>query len=87
MGSYLELVEDSGAGETFADVAELQAAMHRMLADSARRREMGATAYMRFRASYSEDVVVPRYLALVNRFRSQHAALPSLPMHAAPAHV
>ena len=40
MGSYLELVENSGAGETFADVADLQAAMRRMLADPARRREM-----------------------------------------------
>jgi glycosyltransferase involved in cell wall biosynthesis len=87
MGSYLELVENSGAGETFTNVAELQAAMHRMLADASRRREMGAAAYASFRASYSEDVVVPRYIALVNRFRSQHAAVPSLPMHTAPAHV
>jgi glycosyltransferase involved in cell wall biosynthesis len=87
MGSYLELVENSGAGETFANVAELQAAMHRLLADPARRRAMGATAYSRFQASYSEDVVVPQYIALVNRFRSRQAAVPSLPMHAAPAHV
>jgi glycosyltransferase involved in cell wall biosynthesis len=87
MGSYLELVENSGAGETFANVAELQAAMHRLLADPARRRAMGATAYSRFQASYSEDVVVPQYIALVNRFRSRQAAIPSLPMHAAPAHV
>jgi glycosyltransferase involved in cell wall biosynthesis len=86
MGSYLELVENSGAGETFVDVAELQAAMHRMLADHTRRREMGATAYARFRASYSEDVMVPRYLALVDRFRSRRAAAPSLPMHDAPVH-
>ena len=87
MGSYLELVENSGAGETFTTVPELQAAMRRMLADSARRSAMGATAYSRFRASYSEDVVVPQYLALVNRFRSRGSAVPSLPLHAAPAHV
>ena len=87
MGSYLELVENSGAGETFTTVTELQAAMHRMLADSARRGAMGAAAYSRFRASYCEDVVVPQYLALVNRFRSRHTAVPSLPLHAAPAHV
>jgi glycosyltransferase involved in cell wall biosynthesis len=87
MGSYLELVENSGAGETFTNVAELQAAMHRMLADSARRRAMGAAAYSCFQTSYSEDIVVPQYLALVNRFRSRHAAVPSLPMHGAPAHV
>jgi glycosyltransferase involved in cell wall biosynthesis len=87
MGSYLELVENSGAGETFTNVAELQAAMHRMLADSARRRAMGAAAYSCFQTSYSEDIVVPQYLALVNRFRSRHAGVPSLPMHGAPAHV
>jgi glycosyltransferase involved in cell wall biosynthesis len=87
MGSYLELVENSGAGETYTNVAELQAAMHRMLADSARRRAMGAAAYSCFQTSYSEDIVVPQYLALVNRFRSRHAAVPSLPMHGTPAHV
>ena len=87
MGSYLELVENSGAGETFTNVAELQAAMHRMLADSARRRAMGAAAYSCFQTSYSEDIVVPQYLALVSRFRSRHAAVPSLPMHGTPAHV
>jgi glycosyltransferase involved in cell wall biosynthesis len=87
MGSYLELVENSGAGETFSSVTELQAAMHRMLADSTRRRAMGAAAYACFQASYSEDVVVPRYLALVDRFRSRQTAMPSLPMRAAPAHV
>jgi hypothetical protein len=58
-----------------------------MLVDSTRRSEMGAAAYACFRASYSEDVVVPRYIALVNRFRSQHASVPSLSMQATPAHV
>ena len=86
MGSYLELVENSGAGETFTNVAELQAAMHRMLTDPARRSAMGATAYSRFRSSYCEDVVVPRYLELVHRFRARHAVVPSLPMHGAPVH-
>jgi glycosyltransferase involved in cell wall biosynthesis len=87
MGSYLELVENSGAGETFADVPELQAAMHRLLGDPARRRAMGAAAYACFRASYSEDVVVPRYIELVNRFRSRHADIPSLSMPTAAVHV
>lgn len=86
MGSYLELVENTGAGATFTSVSELQTEMRRMLVDSARRREMGATAYACFRASFSEDVVVPRYLALVDRFLSRDAHAPSLPMHAAPVH-
>ena len=87
MGSYLELVENTGAGETFIDVADLQAAMHRMLADPARRRAMSASAYAHFRASFSEDVVVPRYLALVDRFLARRAVVPALPASAVPAHV
>jgi hypothetical protein len=58
-----------------------------MLADPARRREMGATAYANFRASFSEDVVVPRYFDLVERLRTRHAVAPPPRMHAAPVHV
>ena len=87
MGSYLELVEGTGAGETFADVAELKAAMQRMLATGTGRAQMGAAAYAHFRATFSEDVVVPRYLALVERFQSRREAAPSWPIPAAPAHV
>jgi glycosyltransferase involved in cell wall biosynthesis len=82
MGSYLELVENTGAGETFSDVAELQGAMRRLLA-SAARRAMGATAYAHFRANFSEDVVVPRYLALVDRILSRRQPAPSMPAPAA----
>lgn len=78
MGSYLELVENTGAGETFVDVADLQAAMRRMVTNTARRREMGAAAYAHFRATFSEDVVVPRYIALVDRLLSRRPAVPSL---------
>jgi glycosyltransferase involved in cell wall biosynthesis len=86
-GSYLELVEGTGAGETFADAAELQSAMHRMVRDTERRGEMGAAAYALFRSTFSEDVVVPRYLALVERFLARPLVAPSLPQHAAPVHV
>jgi hypothetical protein len=88
MGSYLELVENTGAGETFSDVAELQAAMRRLLLSTARR-AMGATAYAHFRANFSEDVVVPRYLALVDRILARRQTAPSMPAPAAtsPAHV
>jgi glycosyltransferase involved in cell wall biosynthesis len=89
MGSYLELVENTGAGETFGDVAELRAAMRRMLSNPARRRDMGATAYARFRATFSEDVVVPRYLALVERMLARRRGVTSMPEPATapPAHV
>jgi glycosyltransferase involved in cell wall biosynthesis len=87
MGSYLELVEGTGAGETFSDVPELQGAMRRMLASDTRRRQMGARAYAHFRETFSEEVVVPRYLSLVERFLSRREATPALPVPAAPAHV
>jgi glycosyltransferase involved in cell wall biosynthesis len=87
LGSYLELVEGTGAGETFADGGELRAALQRLTADPARRAAMSAAAYARFRSTYTEDVVVPQYLALVERLlpRSRHPA--ALPPWNTPAHV
>jgi glycosyltransferase involved in cell wall biosynthesis len=79
IGSYVELVEGSGAGEIFGDARELESAMRRFLADPARTASMGARAYERFRAAYSEDAVLPRYLQLVDRALGGTAAVPSLP--------
>lgn len=86
MGSYLELVEGTGAGETFVGPADLLAAMRRMLDDPARRSAMGAAAYAHFRANFSEEVVVPRYLALVSRFLPASPVAPSLPRPDTPVH-
>jgi glycosyltransferase involved in cell wall biosynthesis len=68
-GSYIELVEGSGAGMTFADADELEQCMRTMLADHARHARMGERAYALFRDAYSEDAVLPRYFDLVHRFR------------------
>ena len=87
MGSYLELVEGTGAGETFASVPDVLSAMQRLLDDPARRTAMGAAAYAHFRSNFSEEVVVPRYLELVHRFLARPAVQPSLPRHDTPAHV
>ena len=78
LGSYIELVEGSGAGMMFADGDELERGM-RSLLDDERFARMGDRAYALFRDSYSEDTVLPRYLALVQRFRSFDAPSPSLP--------
>ena len=69
LGSYLELVEGSGAGLTFADADELERGMRILLADDERHAAMSERAYALFRGSYSEDAVLPRYLELVHRFR------------------
>jgi glycosyltransferase involved in cell wall biosynthesis len=87
MGSYLELVEGTGAGETFASVPDLISAMQRMLDDSVRRTAMGAAAYAYFRSNFSEDVVIPRYFALLYRFLPRPAVEPKLSRHDTPAHV
>jgi glycosyltransferase involved in cell wall biosynthesis len=86
LGSYLELVEGTGAGETFTDGAELRAAMQRLTADPARRAAMSVAARMLFRSKYSEDVVVPQYLALVERLLPRRHVAPTPPREA-PAHV
>jgi glycosyltransferase involved in cell wall biosynthesis len=85
-GTYLELVEGRGAGETFADVAELRSVMHRFVADPERRAAMASAAYALFRSSYSEDAVVPQYLALVHRLLPGVPHAPALPDRDAAVH-
>jgi glycosyltransferase involved in cell wall biosynthesis len=85
-GTYLELVEHSGAGETFADVAELHDVMRRFVADPERRAAMAGAAYARFRSFYSEEAVVPQYLALVQRLLPRGTHAPALPERDAPVH-
>ena len=77
-GSYIELVEGSGAGMTFADADELEQCMQTMLADDARHARMSERAYALFRDAYSEDAVLPRYFDLVHRFRPFGTRTPSL---------
>jgi glycosyltransferase involved in cell wall biosynthesis len=78
LGSYLELVEGSGAGMTFADADELERGMRALLADDERHAGMSERAYALFRERYSEDAVLPRYLELVQRFRPVVPPAPSL---------
>jgi glycosyltransferase involved in cell wall biosynthesis len=87
LGSYLELVEGSGAGLTFADADELERGMRTMLADDEHHARMSERAYDLFRESYSEDAVLPRYLALVQRFRPFVPRAPSLAPTGATARV
>ena len=85
-GTYLELVEGSGAGETFADVLELQDVLRRIVAEPARRAAMSVTAYARFLSTYSEEAVVPQYLALVERLLPRVSSAPAIPKRDTPVH-
>lgn len=73
-GSYLELVEGSGAGATFADGDALEVEMRRMLADPARHAAMRERAYALFRSTYSEEAVLPRYLDLIDRLERERTS-------------
>jgi glycosyltransferase involved in cell wall biosynthesis len=84
IGSYVEILEDGGAGETFADGRELEDAVRRLVADPDRARAMGERAYRLLRERYSEDAVLPRYLALVHRLLGRPVPAPALPLPDAP---
>jgi glycosyltransferase involved in cell wall biosynthesis len=74
IGPFPEIVEQSGAGELFADAEELLAAMRRLQQAPERRSELGARAYQACRDRWSEDVVVGRYLELVAQAAGERAA-------------
>ena len=75
-GSYLELVEGSGAGATFTDADQLEVEMRRMLDPSSGHEQMRARAYELFRTTYSEQAVLPRYLELVERLLARRRSTP-----------
>jgi glycosyltransferase involved in cell wall biosynthesis len=78
-GSYLELVEGSGAGATFADADDLEREMRSMLSDSTRHEAMRVRAYELYRTTYSEDAVLPRYVELIDRLLiERRTSMPSV---------
>jgi glycosyltransferase involved in cell wall biosynthesis len=66
-GPFPEIVARSGAGLSFSTVAELRAALDRMLADPGERARLAAQARKAFAENWSEAVVVPRYLDVARR--------------------
>jgi glycosyltransferase involved in cell wall biosynthesis len=67
IGPLPELIDASGGGETFETPAELVSAMRRLQEDEAGRARLARAAYEGFLANWTESVVVPRYLALLDR--------------------
>ena len=81
LGSYLELVEGSGAGMTFADADELERGMRALLTDDERHARMGERAYAE--DATPEDIARMRHARMGERayalFResySEDAVLP-----------
>ncbi len=67
LGPFPEIVEQAGGGLLFSTPAELLTAMHRLQSDPALRRQLGEAGEQAFQQHWSEEVVVPRYLELIQR--------------------
>lgn len=67
IGPLPEIVEGAGAGETFDTLDELIGAMRRLQDDPIRRAALGQAAFRAYQEQYSECVVVPRFLDLVQQ--------------------
>nr|MBA2244500.1 glycosyltransferase family 1 protein [Gemmatimonadota bacterium] len=61
------IVEQAGGGLLFSTPAELLTAMHRLQSDPALRRQLSDAGEQAFRQYWSEEVVVPRYLELIEQ--------------------
>lgn len=73
LGPFPELVRTAGGGELFRDEEGLLAAMAALQSDPARRDELGRSARRAWELNWSEAVVIPRYLAIVERLRESAA--------------
>jgi glycosyltransferase involved in cell wall biosynthesis len=76
IGAVTELIEDSGGGLLFDTTAECRAAMERLLAAPALRRELGARGRAMALERWTEDVHLSRYLALIGQLMQKRAAAP-----------
>lgn len=78
IGPFPEIIERAGAGELFTTRGELADAVRRMQTEPARRVAMGRAGYEAYRAHYTEQVVVERFLQLaeqaIERRRQQSVA-------------
>lgn len=74
-GPLPELIHETGGGAVFRDEGELVAHMERLLGDPALRETLGTRGRAGWERLWSEDVVIPRYLALVERLRARKAQL------------
>jgi glycosyltransferase involved in cell wall biosynthesis len=70
LGPFPEIIQQSSGGELFSNDDELIAAMRKLLGDSAHRKQLAENGYQASIARWTESAVLPRYLDLVERYRS-----------------
>ena len=73
-GGLTEIVENSGGGELFDTPEELRASMQRMQRDPARRAAFGRAGRAAYSERWSERVVLPRYLAVIEEAAGRRGA-------------
>jgi glycosyltransferase involved in cell wall biosynthesis len=66
IGALPEIVEESGAGYTFADLSECRAAMQRLLDRPELRAELGQRGRIAAREKWSVEAHLDRYLDLAD---------------------
>ncbi|HUF46344.1 MAG TPA: glycosyltransferase family 4 protein [Vicinamibacterales bacterium] len=74
-GSFPEIVERAGGGLLFESQEDLLAAMRSLQTDAALRARLARAGEAAFRRYWSEDVVVPRYLEIVEEARARRLAV------------
>ncbi len=73
LGPLPDIVESCDGGLVFSTDDELATALKRLACDSTLRAQLGANARKGFEERWSEDVIVPRYIDLVQSARRKNA--------------
>jgi glycosyltransferase involved in cell wall biosynthesis len=71
LGPFPEILAESGGGLLFRDDTELLEAMERLRADRVFRDRLGEAGYQAYRARWTEEVYLQRYLGLIEKLRER----------------
>ncbi|MGH2375533.1 MAG: glycosyltransferase family 4 protein, partial [bacterium] len=74
LGALPEVVAESGGGQVFKTEAELLQAMERLRVDGDLRNRLGEAGYRAYRARWTEEVHVERYLSLIDDIAARKRA-------------
>lgn len=74
LGALPEVAAESGGGQVFRTEAELLQAMERLRADGDLRNRLGEAGYQAYRARWTEEVHIGRYLSLIDDIAARKRA-------------
>lgn len=73
LGPYPEIIEGSGGGLLFDGATSLRSALARLLTEPATREALGRAGARAFRSTWSEEVVLDRYFALIRELAERRS--------------